>query len=242
MMFSPVVSLGLSLYLVVTTYAFWRPERSALGSLVVLLLIVAARKDRSLLRFLALFGGGFVIALCVVAGASIVGSAVGEGGQDSTRGIATLLAELGADDTLFWDPLGRLLLALAVIVCLSCVDGASAWLMFLDRIRCPRHLTYILLSVASAVGYARTQGRRQVLLLERKQVGERGIASRLRAYRRVALPLFRVLMSHQFVHAESLYYRGFFEKEEESVSLRYRVEGLAPALALGAAYLGVLCV
>jgi energy-coupling factor transporter transmembrane protein EcfT len=85
------------------------------------------------------------------------------------------------------------------------------YLRTFDKVRIPREVSYIFLSVISFIDYVHIMGQRQLHLLAIKGLGPRGIAQRVRAYYRILGPLFSVLLSRQVVHSRSMTYRGFYD-------------------------------
>lgn len=85
------------------------------------------------------------------------------------------------------------------------------YLRSFDRVRIPREVTYIFLSVITLIEYVRNMGQRQLHLLTIKGLGPAGISKRVRAYYRILAPLLAVLLSRQIVHSRSMFYRGFFD-------------------------------
>jgi energy-coupling factor transporter transmembrane protein EcfT len=96
------------------------------------------------------------------------------------------------------------------------------FLKLFDRMKIPRAVSYVFLSVLTVIDYVASTGSRQLHLLKIKGLGPSGFTNRIKVYYRVVGPLFSTLFNRQMVHARSMYYRGFFDN---SSRLEY---GIAP--------------
>lgn len=84
-------------------------------------------------------------------------------------------------------------------------------LRLLDTVRCPRYVTYLLLSVVTVQRYVRTLGNDQLAMLKLKGLLTAHSGDQLRAYYRILAPMLAQLIERQVTHARSMQQRGFFD-------------------------------
>ena len=100
----------------------------------------------------------------------------------------------------------------------SALFEARDVLLLLDRVRCPRSIGYVLLSVVTIQRYVGAMAHDQMSLLVLKGMAGRGLQARLRGYYRMLAPMVAQLVARQTVHAQSLSQRGFFGSSRADAS------------------------
>jgi len=134
--------------------------------------------------------------LVLIAAARVIGGATAAAVIDSSVAKLALFARI-----IF---AGQVLLAIV---------RPKEYLHFLDAIRMPRDLTYVVLSALTLFDYVGAVGRRQLRFLWLKGLTGGTLAKRTRAYARISGPLVSVLLRRQLLHVRSLEYRGFFDAD-----------------------------
>jgi hypothetical protein len=134
------------------------------------------------------------------------------GGADSYPVIEHSLRALGVLSTL-----------VITIVILSSSVSPLDWLGFFETVHLPRDFIYVLLATGTSLSIISDHGKKSVSLLMLKGYKMNTLFSKFGAYTRIVMPTFSVLFQDMTVHAQSLYYRGFLEKQ------RYKLEYKSPS-------------
>lgn len=140
--------------------------------------------------------------------------------------------------------LERFTIFAATMVCASVavsVPRRSHVILALDRLKVPRSVSYVLLSVLALGSFTAELGSRQLYFLKQKRLLRRTLISRFRAYHRLSGPLFLVLLKHQATHARSLTDRKFFTAPKHQHSALPRPNGSTVAWFLIYSIILLLC-
>lgn len=105
-------------------------------------------------------------------------------------------------------------LGLAVAISCSMLlllnDNLNRILLDLDKAKIPRTVSYAFIALIALLPKVKSTGARQLELLRLKGALAGKPINRILAYRRIAGPLFTLLLTRQYAHALSLNSRGFF--------------------------------
>jgi len=97
------------------------------------------------------------------------------------------------------------------------------YLCLFDKIKIPRYMTYIFLSVITIGFYLRLIGHNQIELLKLKNLYSGNFYNKMKLYYRILAPLFSVTLKRQFIHAQSLEYRDYFSTRLESQNYSFSI-------------------
>ncbi len=148
-------------------------------------------------KFLKFFFTAFVLLSLVSAGRLI-------GGEPSSQIL-----------TIFLRTLGRISVVIASIIIIFSSISTKNILTYMDFIRLPRAIAYILLSVQTSLSIMNDYGRKSIMLLSIKGKLTKKYISRFNAYIRITGPVFASLNKNLSLQARSLSFRSFFKSPIE---------------------------